>query len=311
MNNFAQVDSKVFRGSAPTDDELRQLRDKYGISRIVSLDEDEGGMIEGFCKRLGLEQEIIHLTDGNSKKLGTIKSKILDKTLFPIDKKTFVHCKHGKDRTSMVVAMYRVFNGDDLFDVLSEATKFKMGQGMSKASYISYYEAVKSFAEELDENSCGDKNNFGIPEGFVNSFGMPEGDITRIASDRIYRECSSSNVMFPGVWSKKKPKSSGKLFSAIISSDASIKKIFRYTKEEGLQAKREGVDAVSVGNDLIIYNPNILIDMDEEDVASAFDVGLYSNYDGLAQFSFPGSGGLIESTPGGFAGQVQLPFGRF
>ncbi len=119
----------------------------------------------------------------------------------------------------------------------------------------------------------------------------------------------------------QKPKA--KLFSAIISDRA---KMIIYPQEPNTTlihaAMLKGADVilfrpVSGFDQYLIIDPAILTDIQEvgQDRNSAPLVGLHDNYDGEANFVFPGSGpGMVPGLSGGaggFAGFVQVPTQQF
>lgn len=343
MDRFSIVDDGLCRGGAPSYSDLSKLKD-YGVSRVVSLDGQVGNRIKPYCKSLGLQQFIIPLGDGRSKNLPFLKKHI--RKLLGDNNKTYVHCYHGKDRTSMICAMYRMTNGWPLSKALDEAKYFQMGEFLSPEVKKSYYDAVKSFSDDvnhsddivsmqreqlkIDDLTPG-INDQSIPMSNQMSFAPyidPIGDrLNRPASEKLYRFCMPNEVFqlstswYPlkNILPQIKNRFKEKLYSAKISLDADVlNKPTRYSKSLEQAARLDGSDAVIFTDKAIIFNPNALIDIieeninkqDSQDVADVPEVGTTSNYDGLAPYSFPGSGGIMESGYGGFAGPVQLPFTR-
>lgn len=142
---FARVDKNLLRGGVPSSEDLEMLRDKFGIKKIISLDGPLGNAIDGKCKELNLEHIILPLTDGNGANVDKLPGEVIQWT-----GPTYVHCRHGKDRTGMACAMYRILvNGWNVEQALDEARKFGMGQGLEQGE--SYYDAVRHIV--------GDTNN--------------------------------------------------------------------------------------------------------------------------------------------------------
>ena len=134
---FHRVDADMYRGGRPAyrDDVYLKFAD-LGIRTVVNL---EGG------DQARREQEVIERVNT---KLAEQGKPALTFVSFPIDaftgtvvtapsnknidvlfhelaqapKPVYVHCKHGKDRTGMVVALYRLWRGESNFDdAISEA----------------------------------------------------------------------------------------------------------------------------------------------------------------------------------------------
>jgi len=105
--NFGQVSPSLFRGAQPSDDGFAALA-KMGVGIVVDLRGDSDSERERVTK-LGMEYVAIpsqcsHMTDDGIAKFLTI---LRDHP----DKKVFVHCRQGVDRTGMMVAAYRIQQG--------------------------------------------------------------------------------------------------------------------------------------------------------------------------------------------------------
>lgn len=148
-DRFAHVDKNIYRGGAPSKDDIDILKESWNIQKIVSLDEAVGNEIDAYCKQLGIEHVIIPLTDGNDKNWGLIPDEI--KTWG--NNYIYLHCLHGKDRTSAVIGIYRLLiNHWPLREVLIECQEFKMGYGLSKRTKDSYYNTVINFSKSLPKD---------------------------------------------------------------------------------------------------------------------------------------------------------------
>ena len=254
---FSQVTKDLYRGGCPTAKELAYLK-SIGIKKIVSLDDECGHKIDPVCEELGLHHIIWGLGDGNDPKVAALKKKIVPTLTH--GGPTYVHCLHGKDRTGMTVAMYRVYTGWPVEKALDEAARFGMGAYLRPSVTKSYYDAVKRFGSELEDdkgnaidavsltrqtNSFAPQNpavddmtitrpvNFNLPPGTDIEFSQLSR-IAKIASlnkkayIRIYIKCKSSDLLKPSnYWwgskeaaNKNTTDSSGKMFSASIASSA-------------------------------------------------------------------------------------------
>lgn len=105
--NFGQVTPSLFRGAQPTDNGFGALA-KMGVGIVVDLRGDSDNERERVTK-LGMQyveipSQCSHMTDEGIAKFLTI---LRDNP----DKKVFVHCKYGVDRTGMMVAAYRISQG--------------------------------------------------------------------------------------------------------------------------------------------------------------------------------------------------------
>lgn len=254
---FSQVTSNLYRGGCPSAIDLVKLK-SMGIKKIVSLDDECGHRIASVCEDLGLKHIIWGLGDGKDPKVAALKKRIIPTLTH--GGPTYIHCFHGKDRTGMAVAMYRVYTGWPVGKALDEAAKFGMGTHMQPIVARSYYDAVKEFANELeaDKSSAIDvvsltrqMNSFGPQNPAVNdmtisrpvNLNLPPGtdiefsQLSRIAKIvalnkkayiRIYIKCKSSDLLKPKTYwygskeaaNKNTSDSSGKMFSANLDSSA-------------------------------------------------------------------------------------------
>lgn len=160
---FSKVNDHLFRGGKPTTrEELSILKNVWHVNRIVSLDSKAGNHIRDICEELGLEQIIAPIDHSNvheQDEIEDIASNI--DYLFDDDHVTYVHCVHGRDRTGLVVALYRVkHDGWDAQKALDEALSFQFGEGLHKKETAAWVEFL--FAEAEDVNDIYD--SFG--EGF-------------------------------------------------------------------------------------------------------------------------------------------------
>jgi protein tyrosine/serine phosphatase len=105
---FAQVDAHLYRGGQPTAAQVRRLH-QLGIGTIVSLrgdDRDDDGE-EATARELGIKFERVALNA-----LSTPDGAVLRQIVALIQQSpnpVYVHCAQGRDRTSLIVALYRVW----------------------------------------------------------------------------------------------------------------------------------------------------------------------------------------------------------
>jgi hypothetical protein len=341
IERFKEVDDNLLRGSAPSSKDLSVLRDVWGVERVVSLDGEIGEGISKDCQKLGLEHIILPLGDGRGKNVTELEEEIV-----PIlnNKKTFIHCRHGKDRTGMACAMYEVYHGKKLGAALAEAFKMGMGAGLSESVKQSYYDAVKKFAaKQTDKNDADavsitrDQLSHDTPiigyqrtmsQGLADQQGNDhlnrpaflnaDNRFKKMAADTwVYRKCSDKELSQPGsFWYKNIEKAGrvggGKIFKAKISNTANTRHIAKPYNKVLLQS------ALLSGSDIVVFLDGIVyvVRWDElenisEEVSdrNKLDVGLHDNYTGAANFVAPTGGGFLETNTGGFAGMVTLPGG--
>lgn len=154
IHRFIEVlPHKLYRGSAPSPQDVINLYKHYGIRKIVSLDKDTGHAIEKVCKMLQIEHVLIplHPTAVSIKPLIHLLQQDLYKLLIE-GGPTYVHCYQGKDRTGLVVAMFKCqYMGMDCHAALDEAKRIGFGIGLEP-------KVIKLF-EKLICKSCKSKHN--------------------------------------------------------------------------------------------------------------------------------------------------------
>lgn len=151
IKRFMEVDNGLYRGSAPSISDVSKLKDSFEINKIVSLDRDTGLRIDRVCKMLGIQHIIIPIFGTD---LGPIAELMSDnlKTLLIDGGPTFVHCLEGKDRTGMVVAMYRCqYMGWSCEDAIAEAKSLGFGVGLNPK--------VTNFYKKIICRTCSDQHD--------------------------------------------------------------------------------------------------------------------------------------------------------
>ena len=104
--NFAEVTPTLYRGAQPTKEGLETLA-KMGVNIVVDLREGgEGKREEKEVRKSGMEFVAIPWECGNPK--DDYFAKFLTVLRDNRDKKVFVHCHLGVDRTGMMIAAYRM-----------------------------------------------------------------------------------------------------------------------------------------------------------------------------------------------------------
>jgi protein tyrosine phosphatase (PTP) superfamily phosphohydrolase (DUF442 family) len=105
--NFGQVTPTLFRGAQPSDDGFDALA-KLGVGVVVDLrgesDNERERVTKSGMEYIAIPSQCSHMNDeGIARFLVTLRAHP--------DKKVFVHCKYGVDRTGMMVAAYRISQG--------------------------------------------------------------------------------------------------------------------------------------------------------------------------------------------------------
>jgi hypothetical protein len=149
----AVLPGKIFRGSAPSPKDVLWLRDILGIKKIVSLDKESGDKIERACKILGITQVKAYI-DHDRKSLYEVVGRDLKKLLLD-GGPTYAHCFHGKDRTGLMVALFKCkYMGMTPEDAIAEAKSLGFGIGVPPQVVHLYEKIIKSCKPATDSNQA-------------------------------------------------------------------------------------------------------------------------------------------------------------
>jgi protein tyrosine/serine phosphatase len=104
LANVGRVAPGVFRGAQPGKDGYATLK-AMGIKTVIDLrtTADERAQVEGAGMR-AVAVPIRMSRDGLREKVDRVVALMTD----PANQPVFVHCRHGQDRTGIVVAAYRM-----------------------------------------------------------------------------------------------------------------------------------------------------------------------------------------------------------
>jgi protein tyrosine phosphatase (PTP) superfamily phosphohydrolase (DUF442 family) len=146
VGNFAEVTPKLYRGAQPEAQGLESLK-KMGINTIVDVRLTGTGKEGAVAKRLGMDfialpwHCLFPKDDPFAKFLAYLREHP--------DKKVFVHCRYGDDRTGMMIAAYRMaVEGWSAEDARKEMNAFGFHK-MVCASLVGY---EKSFPSRLKKD---------------------------------------------------------------------------------------------------------------------------------------------------------------
>jgi protein tyrosine phosphatase (PTP) superfamily phosphohydrolase (DUF442 family) len=120
--NFGQVTPNLFRGGQPGVDGFKTLKE-MGVGIVVDMRGGSNPREKAAVTKLGMEYVSIpwHCTSPSDEPMARFLKLIEENR----DKKVFVHCRLGADRTGMAVAAYRMAGeGWSADEALNEMAKF-------------------------------------------------------------------------------------------------------------------------------------------------------------------------------------------
>lgn len=153
IKRLRKVTDGLFRGSAPSPKDVLWLKENLGIKKIVSLDKETGDKIERTCKMLGIKQVKVYL-DIDRKSLVNLLNHDLKELLID-GGPTYVHCYHGKDRTGLVIALFKCkYMNKDPQKAIEEAKSLGFGIGVDPKVVALYEKLIKACKPENDSNNA-------------------------------------------------------------------------------------------------------------------------------------------------------------
>lgn len=151
IKRLRKVTNNLYRGSAPTPQDVVWLKENLGINKIVSLDKESGDKISRTCKLLGIKQDKIYLNGSRESLLNFLKHDI--KKLFLENGPTYVHCHEGKDRTGLACALVECkYLGKDPEKVIEHAKSLGFGIGVDPSVINLYEKLIRSCKKTKDSN---------------------------------------------------------------------------------------------------------------------------------------------------------------
>ena len=108
---FAQIDDFLYRGARPTYANLETLKNVYLVKTIVTLDDNVEAVEQErqWAKELGMNFVSIPLNGFSRPSDHDVNLILSHLILSSKTNRVYLHCKHGKDRTGVLSALYRVF----------------------------------------------------------------------------------------------------------------------------------------------------------------------------------------------------------
>ncbi|ABB30334.1 protein tyrosine/serine phosphatase [Geobacter metallireducens RCH3] len=141
ISNGGRVAPGIYRGAQPGPEGYETLR-KMGIRTVIDLRTTESEQRE--VEAAGMKAIAIPIAmsrDGLREKVDRVVVLMAD----PANQPVFVHCRHGQDRTGIVVAAYRMkVEGWSLADAEAEMQSFGFND-----VWINFKKFIKSYGEQL------------------------------------------------------------------------------------------------------------------------------------------------------------------
>lgn len=107
LSHVARISDGLYRGSQPTEEGYKALKE-MGVKTVVTF--RVFNSYEKEAKAAGLEQVRIpiHASIGSTPPTEEQVKRFFEVVLDPEKQPVYIHCKHGKDRTGTMAALYRM-----------------------------------------------------------------------------------------------------------------------------------------------------------------------------------------------------------
>ncbi|OFZ29312.1 MAG: hypothetical protein A2622_07810 [Bdellovibrionales bacterium RIFCSPHIGHO2_01_FULL_40_29] len=101
------VNDGIIRGGRPQKGDLAMLK-KQGVKTIINIDDSDSALKTELAeaKKLGIDYISSPLSSFSTPKDDQV-NMILEALQDPTKQPVFLHCKHGQDRTGMIMGLYR------------------------------------------------------------------------------------------------------------------------------------------------------------------------------------------------------------
>lgn len=153
IKRLREVHVNLYRGGAPSIEDVHFLKKKFNVKKIVSLDAIAAKKIHRATTLLGIEHIVLPIDIAKrSTLLKFLRHNISD--LLGHNGPTFVHCMEGKDRTGLAVALYRCeHDGWSPSDAIKEAKKLGFGIGVDPKVVALYEKLIRKSSNKNKQDT--------------------------------------------------------------------------------------------------------------------------------------------------------------
>lgn len=151
IHRLRKVTDGLFRGSAPNSKDVLWLKEILGINKIISLDKKSGEKIDRVCKLMNIKHVKAYIDHSRQSLLNVLNLNL--KNLLLDDGPTYVHCAEGKDRTGLIVALFKCkYMGMQPEAAIEEAKSLGFGVGIDPQITHLFEKIIRSCKASHDIN---------------------------------------------------------------------------------------------------------------------------------------------------------------
>ncbi|MGD9563113.1 MAG: tyrosine-protein phosphatase [Pyrinomonadaceae bacterium] len=148
IKNFGQMDENFYRGSQPTAEDYKSLKE-MGITTVIDLRKDSEDYSKSTVESLGMKYVNIPMTGWTTKDESV--AEFIEQINDQSNGKIYVHCAAGKHRTGLVGAIYRLENdGWDYDTAYKEMKNYKYFSGL-------FHRKIKGYVKDYYEKHGAEK----------------------------------------------------------------------------------------------------------------------------------------------------------
>lgn len=157
IKRFLKVTDGLYRGGAPSVNDVINLKKHFKINKIVSFDRHAGHKINDICNNLNIKHIMVPLDGSRKSLLGLFHHNIYD--LLMNDGPTFIHCVEGKDRSGFIIALFKcLYMNYSYQDAIKEAKDLGFGIGAPPFIIKKFEQILKDICNKKDENNLNDNS---------------------------------------------------------------------------------------------------------------------------------------------------------
>lgn len=202
IQRLKKITDGLYRGSAPSPKEVLWLKETLKINKIVSLDRETGDKIERACDMLGIKHIKTYIDANKSSLINLFQHDL--KELLLDDGPTYIHCHHGKDRTGLLAAVFKVkYMGMSPEKAIREAKSLGFGIGVNPEWVKLYEKIIRTCKPEKDSNDAdivsnvrehvGDNKDSYLDQGNQGSFAPYLSKTREYPVDSVYNSINDQS----------------------------------------------------------------------------------------------------------------------
>jgi len=152
IQKLQKVTNGLYRGGAPTPKDVLWLKENLHINKIISLDQMAGTKINRVCEMLHIQHINLPIDSSRQSLLNVLQHDL--KKLLLNNGPTYIHCQAGKDRTGLIIALFKCkYMNVDPEVSIKEAKSLGFGIGIDPRITQLYEKIIRKCKPSRDINN--------------------------------------------------------------------------------------------------------------------------------------------------------------